>query len=72
MARSEESKKNYKNLNVEVPKEFNDYIIETAKMLGVSKSDLVRIALRNYLPKVREENAGLITINKEINERIGI
>lgn len=72
MARSEESKKNYKNLNVEVPKEFNDYIIETAKMLGVSKSDLVRIALRNYLPKVREENAGLMVINKEINERIGI
>ncbi len=72
MARSEESKKNYKNLNVEVPKEFNEYIIETAKLLGVSKSDLVRIALRNYLPIVREENAGLMVINKEINERIGI
>lgn len=72
MARSEESKKYYANLNVEVPKEFNEYIIETAKMLGVSKSDLVRIALRNYLPKVRQENAELITINKEINERLGI
>lgn len=72
MARSEESKKYYANLNVEISKEFNDYIIETAKMLGVSKSDLVRIALRNYLPKVREENAGLMVINKEINERIGI
>lgn len=51
MTQKEERRKSFCNITVEVTKEFNALVSSAAKREDVSKSQLVRKAIREYLDK---------------------
>ena len=53
MPRKQESKTNFKHLGVSVSKDFYDEIERQAKREQVSKSEIARTAIREYINNAR-------------------
>lgn len=49
MAQTKERREKYTNLTVEITKAFSEEIATFAKRSGVSRSELVRMAIRRYI-----------------------
>ena len=60
MPRSNNSKANFRTISFEITNEKADELMELSKALGCYRSDIVRVAINNYLPTLIEENKPLL------------
>lgn len=60
MPRSNNSKANYRTISFEITNEKADELSQLALALGCYRSDIIRVAINNYLPQLKEENKSLL------------
>lgn len=60
MPRSNNSKANYRTISFEITNEKADELSQLALALGCYRSDIIRVAINNYLPQLKEENKALL------------
>lgn len=60
MPRSNNSKANFRTISFEITNEKADELSQLALALGCYRSDIIRVAINNYLPQLKEENKSLL------------
>ena len=60
MPRSNNSKANFRTISFEITNEKADELSQLALALGCYRSDIIRVAINNYLPTLIEENKPLL------------
>ena len=64
-----QSKSDFRIISFELQKEKADELTQISKVLGCYRSDIIRVALKNYLPQLKEENKTLLErYQKQLNK----